>query len=471
MSGSLGGLLAAQVVFLAIGGALLPLLRIAPTRAAVVPRLGLAYMVGVAAVGILAAHLALLDVPLGLLELALLAVVLLVLAVRRVRRSRPGRAQRLRRDAVGLASLAVGVAAGGALCVLLVHAARAFAVRPLKEWDGWAIWATKARALYEFGGAYEPVFTTYQPVAHPLLLPSVEAIDFRAMGAFDGTLVHLQLALLAVGFAAALWGLLGDRVPAALLGPALLATLAAAPVLEQLSTNLADIPLAFFVALGVVALGRTTLTGEGWPLVCAALFLGAAMLTKSEGLLFALAAFAAAAAASGRASVLVRICLAALGALAILLPWRLFLALHDLRNPEYTLADLLDPGYLADHADRVGPAARELAEQLAAGRWALIVPLALTGIASALLAGRYRLALFAVLWPGLAFVGLVGIYWISVVPVELTLTWTAERVVTSLVLASAALAPLLVAEAWPFALDALEGRTRRGSPSGEPGPI
>ncbi|MDQ3822867.1 MAG: glycosyltransferase family 39 protein, partial [Actinomycetota bacterium] len=327
----------------------------------------------------------------------------------------------------------------------------AYAVRPLKEWDGWAIWATKAKALYEFGGVYEPVFTTYEPVAHPILLPSLEAIGFRAMGAFDGTLIHVQLLALAIGFALALWSLVGDRVPASVLAIALLALLSALPVLGHLSTNLADVPLAFFSGLGVVCLGRFVLAGEGWPLVLAALFFGAGMLTKSEGLLFAVAAFLAAGAVTAASRDwprLARLGLSAAGALAILAPWRLYLAANDLRNPEYRLSDALDPGYLADRSGRVGPAASRLVDEVWEPGWGLLPVLALVAIVAAALARSYRLAAFALLWPLLAFGGLVLVYWISVVPVELTLTWTAPRVVVSLVVGAVALAPLLVAEAW-----------------------
>jgi hypothetical protein len=446
----LTGILAAQFLYLAIGIGLLPLLRIAPTPRLLLARLGLSYMVGVAATGILAAHLALLDVPLGLLELSILAAISLLLGWRRLRGTVREERPRLPRDRLAQASALVGAGTGAAALVLLVHAGRAYAVRPLKEWDGWAIWGMKARALYEFGGTYAPVFTTYQPVAHPLFLPSLEAMDFRAIGVFDGTLVHVQLIALAFGFAAALWGLLAERVPAAVLGLTLLAILSASAVLEQLSTNLADIPLAFLVALAVAALGRYLLSGEGWTLVCAGLFLGAAMLTKSEGTLFWGAAIGALvlALAIGERRRIPAAALAGLGALAILVPWRAYLAAHDLKNPEYSLSDLLRPGYLSDHSDRVSPAASELWHQVWAGHWGLLVPLALVSIGAALVARRYRLAAFAALWPALAFLGMVLVYWISVVPVKLTLLWTADRIVASLVIGSAALAPLLVAEAW-----------------------
>src|SRR5262249_28325145 len=124
-----------------------------------------------------------------------------------------------------LATALLGVAAFVVALVLLGHATRAFAVRPLVEWDGWAIWGMKARALYDFGGVAHGVFTTapYGPLQHPLFLPALEATGFRAMGAFDGTLIHVQLALLAFGFVAALWTLLRERVPAALAGATILA--------------------------------------------------------------------------------------------------------------------------------------------------------------------------------------------------------------------------------------------------------
>jgi hypothetical protein len=451
LSGRLAGLLALQVLYLGVGAGLLPLLRIATTRELVLRRLGLAYVVGVAATGVLAAELALLDISLGLLEVGLLAALSLGVGARALRRERsPERRPARARTPIEWVGTAIAAAAGVTLIVLLAHAARAFVARPLKEWDGWAIWATKARALYDFGGAYEPVFTTYQPVAHPLFLPSLEAIGFRSMGAFDGTLIHVQLIALAVGFAAALWSLLSDRVPAPVLALALLAVLSASAVLGQLSTNLADVPLAFLVALGVVCLGRFLTLDEGWPLVPAALFLGAAMVTKSEGLLYAAAAFAAAALALAVSQPrrLPKLGLSALGAFAVLVPWRIYLAVHDLRNPEYSLSDVFHPGYLAGRTERVSPAASRLWDEVWSGGWGYLVPLALVSIAAALAARRYRLGAFALLWPAFAFGGLVVVYWISVVPIQLTLTWTADRIIDPLVIGAAALAPLLVGEAW-----------------------
>jgi len=451
-TGSLSGLLVANALYLVIGVALLPLLRIVDTRNALLARLGVAYMLGVAATGILSAHLALVGVAIGLPELVVLAVVLGIFAVRRTRRLPSDTLSLGRfstREPVAVASAAVGGASLLAAFVLLAQAARAYAVRPLIEWDGWAIWAMKARALYDFGGASHGIFTTqpYGPLQHPLFLPALEAIGFRAMGAFDGTLIHVQLALLAFGFAAGLWSLLRERVPAALAGATILAIAAADSTLRQLASNLADVPLAFFVALGVVALARWLLEEDARLLPVAALFLGAATLMKPEGLLFALAAFAAALVAGG-ASRLRGTLLAGVAVVLILLPWRIFVAAHHLENPEYSLGDALRPSYLSGRSERLHPALAGVWHQVWSSGWGWLVPLALVAFVAALLASRWRLAGFAAAWAVLSFGGIVLVFWISVVPIELTLRWAAYRTVASLVLGAAALAPLLAGEAW-----------------------
>ena len=449
MSGSLVGLVYLQVLYLAIGAGLLRLLGFGGgLRSLAGFRIALAYLAGVAGTGILAAELALLNISLGLVELTLLAIVLT--ATSWLRGTKSKRELPSKRARAGIRF--VTVAPITALCALLGFAFGAVGRRPLLEFDGWAIWGMKARALYQLGGTANPVFTSaaYPPLQHPLLYPSLEAIGFRAMGAFDPALFHVQLVLLGAAFSFALLDLLAPRVPLLLAGLVTLAIVSAAGTIEQLSSALADVPLAFFVALGVVALTRWLDTGETPVLACAALFLGAAALTKSEGTLFALAA---AVALLGTLAVwdrarLARAGLAMLAVLAILVPWRVFIAAHHLANPEYSLGNAANPGYLSDHAGRVGPAASGLADRIASGRFGFLIVLILLGLAAALLSRRYREVAFAGAWLALSFLGLVLIYWISNVPVQLTLVWSGDRTVTSIVVGGAAVAPLLAAPAW-----------------------
>ena len=457
MSGSLVGLLYLQVLYLAIGAGVLQLLGLRGWR-----RLGLAYTAGLAVVGVLAAELVLVQITLGLVELTLLALVTGVTAF--LRRPRTGAGEDRRRDLLGLAPLAP-------LMALLGYALVAVGRRPLLEFDGWAIWGMKARALYQLGGTANPVFTSdaYPPLQHPLLFPSLEAIGFRAMGAFDPALFHVQLVLVAAAFSFALLDLLAARVPLLLAGLATLAIVSAPGTVQQLSNGLADAPLAFFVVLGVVALARWLETDETPVLACAALFLGAAALTKSEGALFALAA---AVALLGTLAVwnrarLARAGLAMLAVLAVLVPWRVFIAAHHLPNTEYSLGNAANPGYLSDHADRVGPAAGGLADRIASGRFGFLLVLILLGLATALLSRRYRELAFAGAWLALSFLGLVLVYWISSVPVHLTLVWSGDRTVTAIVLGGAALAPLLAASAWTE-LSAAASEKRRTRASARP---
>ena len=453
MSGSLVGLLYLQVLYLAIGAGLLRLLGFGGgLRSLAGFRIALAYLAGVAGTGILAAELALVDISLGLVELTLLAIVLTAtLWLRGTRSKQRELARNSAEDRPRWLRFAT-VAPIMAFSALLGYALVAVGRRPLLEFDGWAIWGMKARALYQLGGTANPVFTSdaYPPLQHPLLYPSLEAIGFRAMGAFDPALFHVQLVLLAAAFSFALLDLLAPRVPLLLAGLVTLAIVSAAGTIEQLSSALADVPLAFFVALGVVALTRWLDSGETPVLACAALFLGAAALTKSEGTLFALAA---AVALLGTLAVwdrarLARAGLAMLAVLAILVPWRVFIAAHHLPNPEYSLGNAANPGYLSDHAGRVGPAASGLADRIASGRFGFLLVLILLGLAAALLSRRYREVAFAGAWLALSFLGLVLIYWISNVPVQLTLVWSGDRTVTSIVVGGAAVAPLLAAPAW-----------------------
>ena len=86
----------------------------------------------------------------------------------------------------------------------LANAARLFAVKPLLENDGWALWGLRAQALYDAGHPFAPVFTDppYPALQYPLFLPGLEAVDARFMSTFDGTAIHLQLLGLAIAFVA-----------------------------------------------------------------------------------------------------------------------------------------------------------------------------------------------------------------------------------------------------------------------------
>jgi len=179
------------------------------------------YLAGLAIVGILSAHLALVHVTFGWTALALTAAVALGAWLVRARGRKLLSSLRPRRPT------AVGLLALGLLGVLLARAWPLFAAKPLDDYDAWAEWGMKGKALTLLGWADPGLFAA--PAArplninYPLLLPSLESVAARAMGGFDPQLIHLQFLLFAVAFFAALYGLLRDRVPIWLLAPVLVA--------------------------------------------------------------------------------------------------------------------------------------------------------------------------------------------------------------------------------------------------------
>jgi hypothetical protein len=444
----LGGLAVANVAYFVVGVAAFAAGGwLSPAEPATWRRLGAAYMFGIVVVVVPASYLALFGVPVGL-GAALAGSVVVILAVRRV-----GLPRRLARVQVGRPSvehLAAAAVTGVAL-VVLVYSFGAFVVRPLVDFDAWAIWAAKARLLYQDAGAAPAALRTgrYGQAPYPLGLPTLQAVGFGSMGRFDGTLIGAQFAALAIGFVAALWSLLERRARPLAISLAAAAVVAAPQVLYQLLTHYADVPLGFFVGLGVAAAAAwTARPDDGWLLACAAAFIGMGALTKSEGTMFAVAAAVALVATQAGPGWRGRRRPALIGAGAIgliLVPWQIYCAAYHLKTGDYSLGNAVDIGYLREHSDRLGPVLRELWKQLIDAHWGYLVPAVAAGILAGLLGGRWRATAFTVVWLALAFAGLVLIYWISTLPTSSNLTNSSFRTIVSLLVGGTAVVPLLIA--------------------------
>jgi hypothetical protein len=438
---------------------------VSPANRATWSRLGAAYLFGLVVLVIPASYLVLLGVPVGLTAVVVGAVAVLV-AARRIWGSARPTWPKLRPsglDTYGGAAITLGT------LVLLCLALRTFAIRPLVEFDAWAIWASKARLLYQDPGIAAAVLRTgrYGQAPYPLGLPTIQALGFGAMGRFDGAAVGVQFLGLAFGYVAALWSLLVGRARPAAIALAAACVVIAPEILFQLMTHYADVPLGLFVGLGVAAAAAWTMRpdADNWLLACAAAFLGMAGLTKSEGALFAAAAAVALVATQagpawrGR----IRPALVAAAALAaIVLPWSIYCAAYGLSTADYDLANVVDVPYLRAHSDRVGPVVSELGNQLVQwNNWGLLVPAVGAAVVTALVARRWRVAGFAVLWLALAFGGLVLIYWVSTLPTTSNLTNSSFRTIVSLIVGGVALTPLLIA---PLAEDASGDATAEQRP-------
>ncbi|MEN3310732.1 MAG: hypothetical protein V7645_61 [Actinomycetota bacterium] len=438
----MAALLGANALMLVAGLGMLPLLGIARSWRLLLFRGGLAYLCGILLVGIVSAHLALVHVSFGWIGLGLLAALSFGFCAWRLNGTeRPGWRRPAWLDATGFA----------ALVALTIDYGRAFRFAPLNRYDAWAIWALKGHALYAFGWADPAVFAgasyRFANLDYPLLLPSLEAVDFRALGAFDTRLLHVQFLLFLVAALLALFALLRDRVPSLVLWLSLFALSLAPAMFDQLLTAYADIPLALVFGVGVGAAGRWVITNERWALALATFCFAGALLTKNEGSLFVLAVFLgllAAARTRWRA-----LALAAAVDVLLLLPWRIYVHSHGLRDINYSLGDSFDFGHVHGRLG-VGPIAfRTLAGQMFdPHQWGLLMAIFAALLIAGLLVGLRALPIFALVWTVLAWVGLSWIYVISHLEYSSYLDSTKDRVVASLVVGSAALVPLLASESW-----------------------
>jgi hypothetical protein len=202
-------------------------------------------------------------------------------------------------------------------------------------------------------------------------------------------------------------------------------------------------------------------TNERWALALATFCFAGALLTKNEGSLFVLAVFLgllAVAHARWRA-----LAVAAALDILLLLPWRIYVHIHDLHDLNYSLGDSFDYEHLRGRLG-VGPIAfRTLAGQmLDPTQWGLLMPIFAALLVVALLTGLRALPLFALVWTIVAWLGLSWIYVISRFEYSSYLDSTKERVVASMVVGSAALVPLLAAESWTRLSGRGRGRARNG---------
>jgi hypothetical protein len=440
----IAGLLGANALIVAVGLGALPLLGAARSWRELASRSGLAYLCGLAIVGGLSAQLALIRFSFGWIALVLLASVLVLVGGSRLVGTELPRWQRPEWLSVAGALAVAGV---------LAEYSRAFAVAPLDRYDAWALWTLKGHVLYAFGWADPVVFagSSYRilHMEYPLLLPSLEAIDFRAMGAFDTRLIHLQFLLMLVAALAAWAAVVRDLVPSSLLWASLLAFVLAPSMFDQLLSAYADLPLALFFAGGAAAAARWLVTNERWALSVAALFFAAALLTKNEGSLFVLAAFLGLAfAAPHRWRALAAV--AAVEILAIL-PWRVFTKIYNLRGADFRLSDSFDFGRVASRIG-LGPRAfATLGQQMIDPRqWGFLFVLFLAVVAAAFLLGLRALPLYSVVLAAVSWLGLTWIYVITHLNYRVYVDSTKERVISSVVLGTAAVMPLLAAEAWRF---------------------
>ena len=446
---ALAGLAVFNGFVLLVGAATLATLRGWRSWHELVRTAGLAYMLGVALVGVTLSITLVLGVPysFGALVLTGLLLALAALALRRpFARWRP-RLPSERAPGVGLVAVAFGVL----VAVYLEALFRASRLAGLSAWDAWAFWVPKAKAIYFFGGLDEQFFRELANPSYPPLVPALEASAFHFMGSADAVTLHVQFWFFACGFVAALAGLLAPRVSAVLLWPCLLLVLVAPRVVGRNLDPQADFLLDYFFAVAALLVAFWLVEREPWLLETASVFMAAALLTKREGQLLVACIVLAAVVGSWRRWRFAwpRLALAAAVAIAAAIPWRIWFSSRDLTG------ELPADGALGlfDHLDRGWPAFESAITTIFDyDLWLVVVPLVGAGVVLAYVAGARILPTYTLTLYALVTAGLTWVLWSFT---ELELPFVQDegvnpivRLSGSLVVVSAALLPLLLDAAW-----------------------
>jgi hypothetical protein len=419
--------------------------------------IGLAFLVGVSFVATSAIALLTIGVPFRLptfIALSLVTTVLGLLARREwvgmlrpwrpaIRKLRPA----IRRPSARSSIVTVTLVAFVLYAVVVSYFAR---VRGLVEWDSWSIWTRKGEMLFYTGSLPKDFFASsayaFMHADYPLLIPVFESVHFRAMGTVDTQAIHWQFWLLLVGFVWALLYLGLRRGTFFEWLPIVVAVSIVPAVYSQLLTAYADVPMALFLALGVMLLGEWLASHDGKMLALAVLMLVGSANTKNEGLMVAAIALVVAGVVTvlgPRRSDLRPLGLGALGLAAGVLPWRIWVAAAGIHGDVPVLKGL-NPSFLADQIDRLWPSVKAMYMQMIdTTNWLYIIPLGTALIlVSLFVAGRRSLAVFYLATGVFAFAAIVWVYWITpTVPLDFYLATSAYRVVG--VLAAIALAALL----------------------------
>jgi hypothetical protein len=286
--------------------------------------------------------------------------------------------------------------------------------------DTWNLWMRKANLM--FFGSHLPLaifksntegyIQAYYPLGYPLLL----AVHMRAMGVYETSTVHVVVWILMLAF---VWAgaFLASQVTRPLVWAALLPGTAFL-VYQQASTGYADIPVAIFLCLAVLAVGIWLERRSRTDLWVACLLLSGSVQIKNEGFIGALIILVVAGCylLRWRQWTAIRdlaVCGAGVVFVAIL-PWRLWLTANQIAG-DHSLGETFNPVYLVDHFKRVWPSLKALESQITgqtSTSGLIIIALALALLR---LRGRARhpLASFYLAVGLLYFLSLLAAYWTS----------------------------------------------------------
>ena len=170
----------------------------------------------------------------------------------------------------------------------------AYMAAPHGEWDAWAVWNQKARFFYRGDTGWPALLANdWSNPGHPWLVPTTVARLWAYAGA-ELTIVPATVAMVfGAAIVTAVVGALDASRPRAWIGGSVL--LAAGTFVQQVASQQADVPFAFFLVSTLVVLREATIAGrrnEGemtGSLLLAGTLAGLAAWTKNEGVLVVVA--------------------------------------------------------------------------------------------------------------------------------------------------------------------------------------
>ncbi len=439
---NLGGLLLANVCFLAAGVGVTSLAGWWRGARSLPGALGVSYLCGVAAFGVTAQFLYVLGASMARWQVLAVCAVFAAGAVRGLARhggAPPAPTTAWRRLFWPLAAM---------LALLAVD----LWYQPLWAYDAWTFWTPKAHALFALNGLAAGWFAQADLLNrdYPLLLPSVEAAGFRFTG-YETRLLDLQSWVFFVAFLRAVYEILRPRASPLLLWATLVLLVVAPSVADQLASAEADIPVAAFFGVAGLCAWLWLVEGSGPALLLAAVLSAGAAATKVEGLVFTVALFASLAVVSGIGRPRQAVAPAVAGVAAVgagLLPWRIWIAHHGIHD-QASFGRVTDVSFLAHHAVRAPIAAGYMLVKAFDPRaWLLVLPFALVLLWTGRGRPRRELA-FVASTVLIGFLGLLVAYWTTPFPFHYHLAVSARRIITGLVFFLAAVAPLVAAPSAP----------------------
>jgi hypothetical protein len=353
---------------------------------------GVALLVGAGSVGVALCIVAVTGVRLGLPAFGVAAVVLAAGGLLAGRRFRLQPDPRRAWPPVTVAGDVIVMVSAFALVAILGFAlVGGFRSSPWLD-DTWYFWLPKGRALdtlgltprlwhpnpslhMVFGHDYESLW--FIRPDNPLWWSILLNLDMRFVGSIDLRAVDAQLAFFLIAFFAATARLLWGRVRLSILFPALLVIASAPELLRQAQGGDADVPLAIYLGLALLAAVGWIALRNRFALALFLVFAATAIAIKSEGILEVVLDVAIVSVLAWRVRrALVPLWAALAAAVATSVPWFVWRAANGVSNV-FSLRDALSPSYLGDHTALLHSALHVLGHHLTSVReWSLIVPLA-----------------------------------------------------------------------------------------------